>query len=49
MIPLKGLTCFEDIEFEIEKPMLKRKVTFQQIKDRPLQVEKFPDQLFQIE
>lgn len=49
MIPLKGLTYFEDIDFAIEKPMLKRKVTFQQVTNRLLQAEKYPHQLFQPE
>ena len=49
MIPLKGLTYFEDIDFALEKPMLRRKATFQQVKDRLLQAEKFPHPLFQPE
>lgn len=32
IIPLKGITRLEDIDFEIEKPMLKRKVSFEAVK-----------------
>ena len=33
-IPLKAMVWFDDIDFEVEKPVLKRKVTFAQVKKR---------------
>ncbi len=47
MIPLKALTWFEDIDFEIEKPMLRRKVTFEQVKNRLRIATQRPKQLFE--
>jgi len=49
MIPLKGLTYFDDIDFAIERPMLKRKATFQQVKGRLIRAEKSPREIFQPE
>lgn len=46
MIPLKGLIYFDDIDFDIEKPLLKRRVTFQKVKERLIQAEKAPGQIF---
>lgn len=46
LIPLKGIAWFEDIDFLIEKPILKRKVSFQQVKDRLVESTKFPDKIF---
>ena len=46
IIPLKGITWFEDIDFEIEKPMLKRKVSFDAIKKRLLEATNYPEKVF---
>jgi len=46
IIPLKGVTWFEDIDFEIEKPMLKRKISFDQVKKRLLEATKYPEKVF---
>jgi predicted nucleotidyltransferase component of viral defense system len=46
IIPLKGITWFEDIDFEIEKPMLKRKVSFDAVKKRLLMATNFPEKVF---
>lgn len=46
IIPLKGITWFEDIDFEMEKPILKRKVTFQTVKKRLLKATRYPDKIF---
>ena len=46
IIPLKGMTWFEDIDFEIEKPMLKRKVTFSEVKKRLLKATNSPEKIF---
>ncbi len=46
IIPLKGITWFDDIDFEIEKPMLKRKVTFEAVKKRLFSATKYPDKIF---
>ena len=45
-IPLKGLTYFEDIDFNIEKPMLVKKITFKQVKDRLITATKYSDKVF---
>ncbi len=34
VLALKGLTYFDDIDFEIERPILTRKVAFKQVKER---------------
>ena len=46
IIPLKGITWFDDIDFEIEIPILKRKVTFDDVKKRLLAATMFPDKIF---
>ncbi len=46
VIPLKGISWFEDIDFEIEKPMLKRKVSFASVKKRLLEATSYPDKKF---
>ena len=46
VIPLKGITWFEDIDFEIEKPMLKRKVSFDLVKKRLLEATNYPGKVF---
>jgi len=46
IIPLKGITWFHDIDFEIEKPMLKRKTTFEDVKKRLVAATQSPDQTF---
>jgi predicted nucleotidyltransferase component of viral defense system len=46
IIPLKGVTWFEDIDFEIERPMLKRKTTFDRVKKRLLEATKYPEKVF---
>lgn len=46
IIPLKGMTWFEDIDFEIEKPMLTRKITFETVKKRLLEATMFPEKVF---
>ena len=46
IIPLKGITWFEDIDFEIEKPILKRKVSFELVKMRLLEATQYPEKVF---
>lgn len=46
IIPLKGITWFGDIDFEIEKPMLKRKISFEAVKKRLLESTKKPEKVF---
>lgn len=46
VIALKGLVYFEDIDFEIEDPVLARKVTFEEVKDRILLASEEPDRVF---
>jgi len=46
VIPLKAITWFEDIDFEIEKPMLKRPVSFEEVKSRLLEATKNPQKCF---
>ncbi len=46
IIPLKGVTWFEDIDFEIERPILKRKVSFDQVKKRLLEATRYPEKVF---
>lgn len=46
IIPLKAITWFDDIDFEIEKPMLRRKVGFGEVKSRLLKATMNPDQIF---
>ena len=46
IIPLKGVTWFEDIDFEIEKPLLKRKIGFGEVKKRLLEATKHPEKVF---
>lgn len=46
LIPLKGITWFEDIDFEIEKPMLKKKVTFRSVEKRLLEAVQYPNKVF---
>jgi len=40
------LVYFEDIDFEIENPVLARKVTFEEVKDRILLASEEPDKVF---
>lgn len=46
IIPLKGISWFDDIDFEMEKPMLKRKVTFDAVKKRLLAATQYPEKVF---
>lgn len=46
IIPLKGITWFEDIDFEMEKPMLKRKISFDAVKKRLLEAANYPEKVF---
>lgn len=46
IIPLKGISWFEDIDFEIEKPILKRKTTFDAVKKRLLEATNYPERSF---
>jgi len=46
MIPLKGMTWFEDIDFELEKPMLKRRVAFKVVEKRILEATQSPEKVF---
>jgi len=46
IIPLKGISWFEDIDFEIEKPILKRKTTFDAVKKRLLKATNYPEMFF---
>ena len=46
LIPLKGLAYFDDINFENEKPVLRKKVTFSGVKKRLVDALKNPTKLF---
>ena len=46
IIPLKGLTYFEDIDFAIEYPILKRKVSFDEVKKRLIDATTKPNLVF---
>lgn len=46
VIPLKAITWFEDIDFEMEKPMLKRPVSFAKVKERLLAATQTPEKQF---
>jgi len=46
VLALKGLTYFDDIDFEIEKPILTRKITFKQVKARLQKAAKSPFKQF---
>jgi len=46
IIPLKGITWFEDIDFEIEKPILKRKTSFETVKKRLLEATRHSEKVF---
>ncbi|MGI9160595.1 MAG: nucleotidyl transferase AbiEii/AbiGii toxin family protein [Saprospiraceae bacterium] len=46
VIPLKAITWFEDIDFEIEKPMLKRPVSFEEVTSRLLEATRNPKKYF---
>lgn len=46
LIPIKALTWFEDVDFEIEKPILKRSVTFKQVETRLLAAIDDPRRIF---
>jgi predicted nucleotidyltransferase component of viral defense system len=46
IIPLKAITWFEDIDFEIEKPLLTRIISFDDVKVRLLQAANLPDKVF---
>lgn len=46
IIPLKGITWFDDIDFEMEKPMLKRKTSFDAVKKRLLEATHYPEKVF---
>jgi predicted nucleotidyltransferase component of viral defense system len=46
IIPLKAITWFEDIDFELEKPMLARVVTFEAVKKRLLDATYHPEKIY---
>ena len=46
IIPLKGLIYFEEIDFEIENPILIQPITFKRVKKRLIQATKLPDKIF---
>ncbi len=46
VVPLKGLTYFEDIDFEIEYPVLKRQVSFDEVKARLTAATLNPDYVY---
>ncbi len=46
IIPIKGVTWFEDIDFGIEKPMLKKQVPFSAVKKRLLEATAYPEKIF---
>ncbi|MCP3928746.1 MAG: nucleotidyl transferase AbiEii/AbiGii toxin family protein [Bacteroidetes bacterium] len=46
IIPLKGICWFEDIDFELEKPMLVREITFEAVKMRLLEATNYPLRIF---
>ena len=46
IIPLKALTWFDDIDFALEKPMLKRKLAFDAVKKRLLEAASKPEKRF---
>lgn len=46
IIPLKAITWFEDIDFELEKPMLASVVTFEAVKKRLLDATYHPGKIY---
>lgn len=46
IIPIKAINWFEDIDFEIEKPLLKRKVKFEEVKSRLIEATARPEKIF---
>jgi predicted nucleic acid-binding protein len=46
MIPLKGVTWFEEIDFELEKPKLARKISFNAVKKRLLTATTTPKKIY---
>jgi hypothetical protein len=46
LIALKGLVYFDDIDFALEKPLLVRKITFEEVKKRLIHATRFPDLIF---
>jgi len=46
IIPLKGISWFDDIDFEMEKPMLKRMVSFNVVKKRLVEATQYPEKVF---
>lgn len=46
IIPLKAITWLDDIDFELEKPMLRRKVTFGEVKNRIIEATLQPEKVF---
>ncbi|HRK29161.1 MAG TPA: nucleotidyl transferase AbiEii/AbiGii toxin family protein [Chitinophagales bacterium] len=46
IIPLKAITWFHDIDFVLEKPMLKQKVGFEDVKSRLMAATISPDRVF---
>lgn len=46
LIPVRALSYFDDIRFEIEPPMLVKKVTFSKVKERLIQAINKPDKRF---
>lgn len=46
IIPLKSLVYFDDIDFEIENPLLVRKVSFEEVKERLIIASKLPNKKF---
>lgn len=46
IIPLKGLTWFEDIDFELERPLLAHAIDFEVVKTRLIEATNQPDRIF---
>ncbi len=46
LIALKAVTWFDDIDFELEKPMLRRKVIFESVKKRLIEATRQPGKIF---
>lgn len=46
VIPLKALVYFQDIDFDIEYPILTKHVTFEKVKERLIKATIFPNKVF---
>lgn len=47
LVPMKGLTYFEDIDYEADPPVLNRKVSIEMVKKRLAEAVERPQKVFQ--